>query len=75
MSIHELKEQLHQKIDELNDEKILAAINNLISSDEALFVIPTDWKFGIQQGKEDITAGRVFTLQDFEEKYQHWLGE
>ncbi len=75
MSINDLKEQIHYKIDQLNDEKILTAINTLISADEGLFVIPAEWKAGIQQGQEDVAAGRVYTLQDFEKKYQHWLGE
>ena len=75
MSINELKNQLHQKIDQLNDEKILAAINTLISADKALFVIPEEWKKGIQQGREDIIAGKVYTLNDFEKKYEKWLEE
>ncbi len=75
MTIHDLKDQIHNKIDRLEDEKILIAINALISADETLFVIPAEWKLGIQQGKEDIAAGKVYTLQDFEEKYQHWLGK
>lgn len=75
MSIEKLKEQLHQKIDRLNDENILLAINTLIPTGEALFVIPDEWKAGIQQGKGDIEAGRFYTLQDFEKKYEKWLGE
>ena len=75
MQIHELKEQLHQKIDLLKDENILAAINTLISVDHVPFIIPEEWKEGIQQGEEDIKAGRFYTLQDFEKKYEKWLGE
>ncbi len=75
MSINDLKEQLHQKIEQLNDENILAAINTLIPFDKVPFVIPEEWKEGIQQGKEDIKAGRFYTLQEFEKKYEKWLGE
>lgn len=75
MIINDLKEQIHHKIDLLNDEKTLIAINNLISADEKLFIIPEEWKAGILEGQKDIEAGRVYTLKDFEEKYQHWLGE
>lgn len=75
MSIHELKDQLHYKIDQLNDEKILEAINTLISADKTLFVIPEEWRKGIWQGREDIKAGKVYTLKDFEKKYEKWLGE
>lgn len=73
MSISELKEQLHYKIERLNDEKILVAINTLIPTDEPLFVIPEEWKEGIQQGQEDLKAGKFYTLKDFEQKYQEWL--
>ncbi len=73
ISIHELKEQLHQKIDQLNDEKILSAINTLIHTNEVVFVIPDEWKEGIQQGSEDIESGRFYTIKDFEKKYEKWL--
>lgn len=74
MSINGLKDQLHYKIDQLNDEKTLSAVNTLIPVDEAFFAVPKEWKKGIQQGREDIAAGRFYMLKDFEKKYEKWLG-
>lgn len=72
MGIVELKAQLHQKIDGLDDTELLSTINDLLSSKET-FIIPAYMLPDIKQGIADYANNDFMTLNEFEEKYQRWL--
>jgi len=73
MTLLELKKSIHEKIDHLNDERFLEHIEAIIDSKESVFIIPEHMKEGIRQGKEDAKAGHVYSMEDFEKKYEKWL--
>jgi hypothetical protein len=74
MTLLELKKSIHEKIDHLDDETLLEQIDAIINSQEKkLFIIPEHMKEGIRQGKEDVKAGRIHTMEDFEKRYEKWL--
>lgn len=72
MGIAELKAQLHQRIDELDDTELLGAINELLAND-TVYEIPEKYTTGIDEGMKDYTNGDYITLKEFEVKYQKWL--
>ena len=72
MTIIELRESIHQKIDNLDDRDYLDMLNNMIYAKDKVFVIPHKMKEGIRQGAEDIKNGDIYTLEDFEVKYEKW---
>ncbi|QKJ32247.1 hypothetical protein HQ865_21610 [Mucilaginibacter mali] len=74
MTLVELKNSIHEKIDNLNDTHFLEMVNDLLIQ-KNVFVIPEHMKEGIRQGEDDIRNGRVFTMEDFEKKYEEWLKE
>jgi hypothetical protein len=75
MTLVELKKSLHEKIDGLNDQQFLEHVAAIINNKEEVFIIPPHMKEGIKQGKDDLTNGRVHTMEDFEKKYEKWLKE
>ena len=75
MTLIELKESLHKKIDNLNDPDYLEMLDVMISQKDDVFIVPEHMKAGIMQGMDDIKNGRVHTMEDFEKKYEKWLKE
>lgn len=75
MTLLELKKSLHQKIDNLNDPAYLEMLESMIDQREKVFIIPEYMLEGIKQGEEDIKNGDIFTMEDFEKKYEKWLKE
>jgi hypothetical protein len=75
MTLVELKKSLHEKIDGLNDQQFLEHVAVILNSKEEVFIVPTHMKEGIQQGKNDIKNGDVYTLEDFDKKYEKWVKE
>ena len=75
MTLIELKESLHKKIDSLDNEDYLAMLDDMLSHREDVFIVPEHMKEGIMQGMDDIKNGRVHTMVDFEKKYEKWLKE
>ena len=76
MTLIELKESLHKKIDNLNDPDRLEMLNTIISSyKDDVFIVPEHMKEGIMQGLDDIKNGRIHTMEDFDKKYEKWLKE
>lgn len=73
MTLVELKKSIHEKIDNLDNPDYLDMLNTMIYRKDKVFVIPDYMKDGIRQGAEDIKNGDVYTLEDFEEKYDKWL--
>ncbi len=75
MTLLELKKELHEKIDSLNDESYLEMLNDMLSHKEEVFIIPEHMKEGIRQGREDIKNGNFITMEELEKKYEKWLKE
>jgi hypothetical protein len=73
MTLVDLKKSLHEKIDSLDDPDYLDMLNTMIYAKDAVFVIPDYMKEGIKQGAEDIKNGDIYTMDDFEKKYEQWL--
>ncbi|MCC8424963.1 hypothetical protein [Mucilaginibacter sp. UR6-11] len=75
MTLSELKNSLHKKIDDLNDPAYLEMLGSMIDQREEVFIIPEHMLEGIKQGKEDIKNGDFITLEELEKKYEKWLKE
>jgi hypothetical protein len=75
MTLVELKKSIHAKIDHLDDPDYLDMLNTMLYAKDEVFVIPEHMKEGIKQGAADIKNGDVFTMEDFEQKYEKWLKE
>ncbi|OCX51119.1 hypothetical protein BEL04_20625 [Mucilaginibacter sp. PPCGB 2223] len=73
MTLIELKKSIHQKVDDLNDRELLELVDALIHRKDEVFVVPEHMEAGIRQGIIDIQKGDVFTMDDFEAKYEKWL--
>lgn len=72
MTLIELKKSLHERIDVSNNPQVLEKVAAILKK-EAVFIIPEHMKEGIRQGEEDIKNGRIYTMEDFEQKYEKWL--
>lgn len=72
MGLAELKAQLHQRIDSVDDAELLSAINELLAND-TVYEIPEKYVGGIEEGMRDYQRGDYMTLKEFEVKYQKWL--
>lgn len=72
MTLIELKKSLHEQIDVSNNPQVLEKVAAILKK-EAVFIIPEHMKEGIRQGEEDIKNGRIYTMEDFEQKYEKWL--
>ncbi|WP_448702120.1 hypothetical protein ACFGVR_07460 [Mucilaginibacter sp. AW1-3] len=75
MTLIELKKSIHQKVDDLNDRELLELVDALVNRKDEVFNIPEHMQAGIKQGIADIQKGDVFTMDDFEIKYEKWLKE
>ena len=73
MTLLELKKELHERIDSLNDESYLEMLNDMIAHKEDVFIIPEHMKDGIREGSEDIKNGNFITMEELEKKYEKWL--
>ncbi|MGN6638374.1 MAG: hypothetical protein ACTHJ8_05645 [Mucilaginibacter sp.] len=73
MTLVELKKSIHQKVDNLDDLELLELINQLAHKKDDIFIIPQNMKEGIRQGEQDIKNGDIFSMEDFEKKYEQWL--
>ena len=60
-------------MDSLDDPDYLDMLNTMIYAKDTVFVIPEDMKEGIRQGAADIKNGDIYTMDDFEKKYDKWL--
>ena len=70
MTLIELKKSIHEKVDNLDDPDYLDMLNTMLYIKDEVFVIPEHMKEGIKQGTEDIKNGDIFTMNDFETKYE-----
>lgn len=75
MTLIELKESLHQKIEDISDEHVLEQVAAILDKKEEAFVLPEFMRAGIEQGRRDIENGDFITLENLEKKYEKWLNE
>jgi hypothetical protein len=75
MTLVELKKSIHKRVDDLNDRELLELVDAIVSRKDKVFIIPEHMKEGIRQGVEDVKRGDLFTMSDFEKKYEKWLKE
>lgn len=70
------KQELKNWIGQLDDQGILEGIQSLKESTETTLSwdnLPEVVKKGIEQGREDIKAGRVISNEEFWKKHEHLL--
>lgn len=72
MGIAELKEQLHQRIEALDNVELPDSLNHLLAA-PAIFEIPQQYLPGIARGLQDFHNGDTITLDEFEAKYEQLL--
>ncbi|MBC7916166.1 MAG: hypothetical protein H7Y07_18835 [Pyrinomonadaceae bacterium] len=76
MQVSELKKTLHEKIDKVEDSKLLESLIATIDlSGIDVFQIPDNWRDGIEAARSEIKNGDFYTLEDYEMKYKKWLKE
>jgi hypothetical protein len=73
MTLIELKESLHKKIDNLNDPDYLEMLDRAIEHKSQVFQIPESHLADIKQGEEDLKNGAFLTLEQLEKRYEKWL--
>ena len=75
MTLIELKESLHKKIDGLNDQQFLEYVDEIITNKEEVPVISQHIRDEIEQGRRDIENGDFITIEELKKKYEQWLNE
>jgi len=75
MTLVELKKSIHERVDNLDNEGLLEMVNAILLQNDEVFIIPEHMKEGIKQGEQDIKNGDVYSMEDFEKKYEKWLKE
>jgi len=73
MTLVELKKSIHERIDNLDDERLLKMVNDLIGGDNAIYEVPPEHAKDIDQGITDVKNGDFITLEEFEQRYEKWL--
>jgi hypothetical protein len=80
MNTSELQMELHQIIDQVQDNRILQAVHTILSSQVSIFAQTTDGrplsKDGfdemLEAGEEDIKARRFISQKNLKEKIKTW---
>jgi hypothetical protein len=72
MTLVELKKSIHEQVETANNPQTLEKVARILQK-EKVFIIPEHMKEGIRQGEEDIKNGRIYTMEDFDKKYEKWL--
>lgn len=75
MTLVELKESLHKKIDSLDNEDYLAMLDRSINLKNQVFQIPESHLADIKQGELDIKNGDFLTLEQLKQRYEKWLND
>ena len=74
MSVTELKSDLHQLIDQIEDEGVLSIVHTFLSNPSFHWDdLPEATKASIQRSRADIKAGRVKDAWEALQKYQKYL--
>jgi hypothetical protein len=76
MSTIELKNLLISKINEINDEAFLKAINTILDSkSEHILMLSDNQKASIQKSREEYIKGNYQTNDAVNEEMEKWLKE
>lgn len=74
MSTKELKELIHHKIDETDDESVLREISTLLDSETDLWdQLSEEEKQAINEGVKDADEGRLYTSEEVKNQVKKWL--
>lgn len=69
------KEQLHYRIEAIEDEKLLQKILDIVNEEAPVYKVSDAQRAAIQRGLDDVKAGRVTSDEDFQKELDEWLGE
>jgi predicted transcriptional regulator len=76
MSIAEIKERIHEQIENLSDTDMLLVIDDLLSQNykpSEDIRLSTEQKIALQKSEADFTAGRVLTREKAASQVSDWL--
>ena len=78
MAVIELKNQVKDRIELVNDEHLLEEILNLIefeSEKEEIYIIPADHQKELEISLEQMKNGETISNEDVNAKIQKWLSK
>lgn len=78
MAVIELKNQVKDRIESVNDEYLLEEILNLIdfeSEKEEIYFIPSDHQKELEISIEQMKNGDTISNEDVNDKVQKWLSK
>jgi predicted transcriptional regulator len=67
------KEQLQKRINDIDDEKLLQKILNLVNEEAPEYKLTETQKESILKGKKDIEEGRFTTNNQLQKEVRKWL--
>lgn len=70
------KEKIIQKLEQIDDEALLAEILELLKLETAgdkIYQLTAPEEQAVQEALEDYEAGRVYTSEEAEQKLKEWL--
>lgn len=69
------KEQLHFRIEAIEDEKLLQKILDMVNEEAPVYNLSEAQRTAIQRGLDDVKAGRVISNEQAEKELDEWLEE
>ena len=76
MSTAELKNQIINKLNQINDEALLSDISRLIQMEskiEAVYNLSDDEKEAVELAFQDIDAGKIYSSSSANQLLKQWL--
>ncbi len=67
------KEQLHFRIEAIEDEKLLQKILDMVNEEAPVYKVSDAQRVAIQRGLDDVKAGRVISNEQAEKEMDEWL--
>ncbi|MFA9391801.1 MAG: hypothetical protein ACERKD_18465 [Prolixibacteraceae bacterium] len=77
-NVKEIKDQIIDTINGIDDTEYLIEIESLISSlikNDVSVELTAEQKLMLQMGRDDIKAGRYLTQEELDEMDEQWLNE
>lgn len=62
------KEQLHHKIDAINDERLLQKIIDMVNEEDIV------WQ-RVEKGRQELADGKIISHEEAKKRTQEWLKE
>ncbi len=77
MKTIEIKNNIRNKINQINDKSFLEAINNLIESkaEEKVYILSDEQLLMINEGGKEIEEGKFITNEDLDLEIKQWLAK